>query len=454
MQRQFALGMAAIFMFSLFEGTNVEAAPVPFPDMGATWYRYREAVQELRDRHAISGYPDGTFRPKGLINRAEFLKIVFRSESDSDPIGAACFSDVKEDAWYAPFVCAAARRKIVNGYPDGTFRPEQTINFAEALKMLLKAQGEEISEGRGEKWYEPYTDEFDSTEVLPRHTYIPWENLTRERAADIIVRLLEHKESRTIPRLSPGCGRSTGDVSTTLTVQGINREFLLTIPQNYVSHDPSPLLIAFHGRTNSNAQVRSYMRFDREAEEFFIAYPAAIQNSNGSFSWSNPGDKGEGIRDVAFFDAIVEEIAENYCIDMNQLFVAGHSLGAWMANTVACVRGGIVRASGTVAGDSLITDCAGPAAAMLIHNPDDKLSPISSTEKARDMRMKENACSGESDLVTPYSLECREYRECDAGNAVVWCPHNLDVDPQGNYYPHNWPREAAPTIVEFFRGFK
>ena len=451
----FRIPAAVIIAVSLvWPFSSTSAAPMPFPDMIYTWYRYRESVQELKEREAISGYPDGTYRPKGLINRAEFLKIVFKAQGGPSPVQGACFSDVPEDAWYAPFVCAASRRSIVNGYPDGSFRPERTINIAEALKIILRTKGEEIEDAKGERWYEPYTSELDRTDVLSRHSYLPWEELTRERAADIVARVLHHTEDRTIPRLSPGCGRSPGEMPLSVTVNSEERNFLLTIPKEYVSHDPSPLLIAFHGRTNSNAQVRSYMGFDRAAEEFFVAYPAAIKNSNGSYSWSNPGDTPNQIRDVLFFDALVEKIADQYCIDMNRIFVAGHSLGAWMANTIACIRGDVIRASGSVGGDSIITPCAGPAAAIIIHNPDDNLSSFRSAELARDLRIRENACSAESDAVLPYSLLCRKYQSCDAGNDVIFCPHELDIDPQGNYYPHNWPREATPTIVEFFRGFR
>ena len=108
-----------------------------------------------------------------------------------------------------------------------------------------------------------------------------------------------------------------------------------------------PLIVAFHGRTNSNEQVRSYYRLDREITDAFIVYPAALSNGNGTFSWSDGTNKPSEFRDIAFFDAIVERLSKEYCIDMERIFVVGHSLGAWFSNSLACVRGDVIRASAT-----------------------------------------------------------------------------------------------------------
>ena len=65
------------------------------------------------------------------------MKIIIGA-ADITPSGQNCFSDIGAE-WFAPFVCAGMANGIVGGYPDGTFRPEQNINVAEALKITLKA---------------------------------------------------------------------------------------------------------------------------------------------------------------------------------------------------------------------------------------------------------------------------------------------------------------------------
>lgn len=433
----------------------IAQATPPFPDMDRSWYRYQDSVAFLKSREVIGGYEDGTFKPKSPVNRAEFLKIVFAARGGNEPVAGECFTDVPEDAWFAPFICAAKRRGIVNGYPDGTFKPEQIVNIAEAMKMVLQAYGREVSEGSGEDWYESYAKILDREDIFPRHSYLPWEPMTRERAADLIARFVRHDEERWVPRMSPGCGKAeVRNAPSQVTVNGIDRSFLLTTPDRYVNHDAHPLIIAFHGRTNSNEMVRSYFGLDRATEDYFIAYPAALQKDTGTFHWSDPGNTPSQLRDIAFFDEIVKTLGETYCIDMDRIFVAGHSLGAWFANSIACVRGDVVRGSATLGGSSVITDCSGPSAAMIINNPDDTLSPHKSVEMVRDMRLEENFCQSRADNTQPQSLLCQEYVSCDGGNVVVWCPHDQDRDNSGTYYPHQWPRETGGAMIDFFDTLK
>jgi polyhydroxybutyrate depolymerase len=445
-----------VFLMSSFISINpvVKAAEVPFPDMAQSWFHYRDSVSFLKERKAITGYPDGTFKPKNTVNRAEFLKLIFAARGSAEPVAADCFSDVKKDAWYAPYVCAAERRKIVSGYPDGSFGPEQKVKIAEAVKMVVLAYGNEVHEGTGERWFEAYARVLDRTDVFPRHSYLPSDELTRERAADLIVRVLRFEEERIVPNLSAGCGKASVKTPTSVTVNGLERTFILSVPKNYVNHDPTPLIVAFHGRTNSNEQVKQYYDLDKEAKNYFVVYPAAIQNENGSYSWSSPGDKSNSLRDIAFFDAIVEEMANDYCIDLDRIYTFGHSLGAWFANSVACIRGDVVRASGTVGGDSVITKCAGPTAAFIAHNPKDNLASFSSTERAYQHRVEQNQCEAGTKAAEPQTLKCISHNGCDGRNDVVWCPHEIDNDWKGNFYPHTWPDFATEGIVSFFEGLR
>ncbi len=423
--------------------------------MQNTWYRYREAAQYLKEKDVLGGYPDGNFKPTDTINRAELLKIVFKGRSDVVPVSRRCFSDVNPTEWFAPYVCAAKNRGIVSGYKNGTFKPAEPVNFAEAIKIVLNAYGHDVTEATGQDWYTPYTTELERLEIMPQHSYVPWAPLTRERAADLLWRVLRFEDERIVPKLSPGCLKAPPVMTPgTVTVHGIQRDFLVTIPSGYVSHDPSPLIVAFHGRTNSNAQVRAYMGLDRAARNSFIVYPAALSNGNGTYSWADPGNKAYEIRDIAFFDAIVEKLASDYCINMDRISVAGHSLGAWMANSVACVRGGAVMASATVGGDSVQTVCSGPSAAMIVHNPNDTLAPFSGAEAVRKLRSTTNFCAWETENTGPSALNCIRQTQCAGGNHILWCPHTINTDERGKYYPHTWPNIAGQSIVDFLTSIK
>ena len=65
-------------------------------------------------------------------------------------------------------------------------------------------------------------------------------------------------------------------------------------------------------------------------DDFIVAYPAALK-SGSSFSWSEKDN-------LTFFDAMTLEIADNYCIDRDNLFIVGHSLGGWFTQKLACLR--------------------------------------------------------------------------------------------------------------------
>jgi polyhydroxybutyrate depolymerase len=444
MKRPFVKLVASLLSLIALTQSALANHTLPFPDMDRSWYGYQESVEYLMKKNAISGYPDGTFKPKTTINRAEFLKLVFTSRTDTEPVSGDCFTDVPIDIWYAPFVCAAKRRGVVNGYKVGSryiFRGDQPITYAEALKMAMLTYGHEVPLSTQEHWFVPYVKAADDMQVLPKSSYIPWEPIPRERAADVIARFIKFEEDRELAKFSPGCGKSARGPQTTLTVNDVERTYIVDQPQSYTIHDPYPLIIAFHGRTNSNEQVLNYFNLDREAKNYFVAYPAALPNGNG-FTWTEKND-------VPFFDAIVHELANNYCIDMDRIFVVGHSLGAYFANTVACVRGGVVRASATVGGSTLTKNCSGPTAAMIINNPNDTLSPQATSEQMRDIRLAVNKCSSVNKSVEPNYLNCVEYQGC-SNYPVVFCPHTISNGRAGSDYPHIWPDGVAGEMVRFF----
>lgn len=444
--------LSVMCMASLVLQPVAAFAQTTFPDMENAWFQQQDAVEYLVNKGIINGYDDGTFKPNAPINRAEFLKIVFKGHNVTKP-ARRCFSDVNPDDWYAPYVCAAKNRDIIQGYPDGTYKPDRTINFAEAIKIALGAYGRNLSDTSGEQWFMPYVDELDQNDILAKHSYIPWEEVSRVRAADLIWRLIRYDEEQFLAHLSKGCGKAKPSPPTSVTVYGTERQFLLTVPSNYVVHDPKPLVIAFHGRTNSNEQVRSYYRLDKELQDAFIVYPAAISNGNDTFAWSDPGNAPSELRDIALFDAIVETLASKYCIDLNKVYTVGHSLGGWFSNSLACVRGDVIRGSVSVGGSSVITDCSGPAAAMIIHNPEDRLAPFSGSERNRQQRVEQNGCNWELSSVSE-ELHCSSHKACFGGNEVLWCPHTNNIDSQGRYYPHNWPRSTATHIREFFESLR
>ena len=108
--------------------------PASHPNAQAVIYAQSEGI--------IQGYPDGTFKPDQRINRAEFSKILAGkihpecTDKDAGQYIRKNFSDVSETAWYVPWVCTLFYEGSIQGYVDGTFRPEADISFVEAAKLI------------------------------------------------------------------------------------------------------------------------------------------------------------------------------------------------------------------------------------------------------------------------------------------------------------------------------
>lgn len=84
----------------------------------------------------ITGYADGSFRPDASVTRAEFAAIASRFERLTE--GTKSFSDVPGSHWAAKYINFAATRGWVNGYADGTFRPNNSITRAEVAAVTCR----------------------------------------------------------------------------------------------------------------------------------------------------------------------------------------------------------------------------------------------------------------------------------------------------------------------------
>ncbi len=95
----------------------------------------------LSSKNIIGGYGDGTYKPDNIINRAEALKLILvAADKKIEKVATSKFKDVPADAWFAKYVNYAAEKGIVSGDgATGNFVPGRTVNRAEFLKMLTKA---------------------------------------------------------------------------------------------------------------------------------------------------------------------------------------------------------------------------------------------------------------------------------------------------------------------------
>ncbi len=136
-----ALLMALVLVFSSAMSTAV-FAEVNEDVVGTS---FEATVGKLKAVGIMEGYPDGTFKPEGEITRAEFAKIAVTALGLADAAeisrGTTRFPDVYLNHWATGFINVAVNRGLIIGYPNGTFQPEGKLTNAEAVTILVRLVG-------------------------------------------------------------------------------------------------------------------------------------------------------------------------------------------------------------------------------------------------------------------------------------------------------------------------
>ena len=124
---------------------------------------------------------------------------------------------------------------------------------------------------------------------------------------------------------------------TSIEVNGVEREFRLSAP----SSEPGtrlPLVIAFHGGTDSQEDFAQQEQFDQlgEQEKFIMAYAIAEQDRTAAEGEWFLNTAATSEEDNNFSEAIVDELSESYCVNQDRLYAIGYSLGAMFTYEIAC----------------------------------------------------------------------------------------------------------------------
>lgn len=153
----------------------------------------------LKDSGIMKGYSDGDMAPDREVTRAELLKMVMEA-TDVNKYGhtyQGYFSDVVSADWYYAYVEIGAQMGIANGYTDGTFRPNNSVNRAEAMKIILEGFGVDTSSYKSGTFPDVATADWFANYVATGYNYglvsgytdgyfHPSYSMTRGQAAKII----------------------------------------------------------------------------------------------------------------------------------------------------------------------------------------------------------------------------------------------------------------------------
>lgn len=141
MKRILSLVLALSMVLGMF--SFAFAANVTLSDIEGQYYQ--AAVEALVELGVINGNPDGTFKGENVVTRAELSKMLVialgQEQAAKIAKGSTQFTDVAADHWASGYINVAAQSKVIVGYPDGTFLPEEPVSYAEAVTMALRALG-------------------------------------------------------------------------------------------------------------------------------------------------------------------------------------------------------------------------------------------------------------------------------------------------------------------------
>ncbi|MGK0361049.1 MAG: polyhydroxybutyrate depolymerase [Bradymonadia bacterium] len=243
------------------------------------------------------------------------------------------------------------------------------------------------------------------------------------------------------------------------------RGFYLTVPQRYDPDVPSRLIFGYPGTDWVGGQIRDYLRIEGGVADEIFVYPDPLWRDFGNWGerggWQlGPnGFNATGDEDLQFTAALLDHMQDTYCIDLDRVFVTGHSWGGDMAHVVSCFLGDRVRASAPAAANDPYwfrtangpAACAGQVAVWSFFGiADDHFNldpPGTYGDNARDFWLEQSNCMG-VEAADPLDYgpneQCFDYLGCDV--PTRYCLYGPETR-------HQIPPYFGDAIMAFFRSF-
>jgi hypothetical protein len=176
-------------------------SPGIFVDIG-TAHPHFNAISFLKDEGIIQGYPDGSFKPNNEVSRVEVMKFILEGiDTEIQTATTLNFRDTNINEWYADYLFTAKKLGVVEGYPDGSFKPSASVNKVEFLKMLILAANIDIDpevrnvfnldDVKNDDWFAPYVKFAIEKNIIDfeGNKFYPGEEMKRDKIAEAIYRI-------------------------------------------------------------------------------------------------------------------------------------------------------------------------------------------------------------------------------------------------------------------------
>lgn len=154
----------------------------------------------------VTGYPNGTFKPKKAMTRAEVSSVIARIANDNKPVaGYTSFKDVDDGQWFAASVGYMEKRGLISGYKDGNFKPHQSITRAEFARILASYAGLAPTDGtsfndvKRNHWAKGYIGAVEQAGLMSgtgKGRFAPSAKITRQEVCTALNKALDRRPDK------------------------------------------------------------------------------------------------------------------------------------------------------------------------------------------------------------------------------------------------------------------
>lgn len=257
-----------------------------------------------------------------------------------------------------------------------------------------------------------------------------------------------HESPQVVAPVAPpqrGCRFAAGDHELDVDVDGTARHVLLKVGDQLAA--PPPVVFAWHGFGDSPWSAKASLASEPGWRDAIIVAPQGGPRTFDQFGptpragWQvRAGELGD--RDLAFFDAIVAELARRGCLDRDRVYSTGFSNGGFFTNVLACHRAEVLAAVAPAGGGGPFDTCEDSRVPTLItHGRKDRVVPFTMAETSLKRWAARNGCSSASKAP---AKGCSAMPGCDATAPVEMCALAID---------HVWPEGQSRRVTEFLRRF-
>ena len=241
-------------------------------------------------------------------------------------------------------------------------------------------------------------------------------------------------------------------VESSIMHDGIERTFIIYVPDSYQDSEAVPLVINYHGLTSNSFDQMFYGDFRpiADRENFIIVHPQGTLNGDDVTYWNAQFDPN-GVDDIGFSAALIDSLSARYNIDAKRVYSTGMSNGGFMSYTLACELSDKIAAIASVTGSMttvqarMTCDPANVCPIMQIHGTDDSVVPyegqqfLASIDEVMTFWANQYNCNNtpeitavdDSNTIDRSTVERQVYTDCDENSTLEL----FKVENGG----HTWP---------------